>query len=203
MRASRTRARYATASTPRREQDATSSLAAHAIKNPIEVPEPEPNAFEENFAHALDTPTTIPSPRNGASASKQLRQELPWLDGQDDDEERMPLLGSEDRASALMSTSPGSPVTVIRVRQNPNPLPEPRIKAKPSLSIYLSHEVCHNSQYTRPIAEILQEVLDRYPTSQTDGEGQRVLPDGSEAELVSGCGHGRQKRHWWKRMLRA
>lgn len=197
MRASRTRARYATASTPRRQRDATSSLAAHAIKTPIDVPEPEPNAFEESFAHALDTPTTIPSPRNGASASKQLRQELPWLDGQDDDEERMPLLGSEDRASALMSTSPGSPVTVIRVRQNPNPL------AEPSLSIYLSHEVCHNSQYTRPIAEILQEVLDRYPTSQTDREGQRVVSDGSEAELASGGGHGRQKRHWWKRMLRA
>lgn len=131
------------------------------------------NTFEESFAAALTRPQIT-------------------YDGHIDSEcdDQTPLLGAY-----YDSTSDNN-----RASSHPShhaPL-EPPSKSKPSLSICLWHEVCHNSQYTRPAAEILREVLEaRYPVASNAGNEDKATQG-----LVSGEGRSPRRRCWNREIRR-
>lgn len=129
------------------------------------------NTFEESFAAALSCPQTT-------------------YDGHFDNNEyddQTPLLNAYYNSTSNNNHASSQP-------SHHAPL-EPPSKSKPSLSICLWHEVCHNSQYTRPATEILREVLEeRYPlVSPSEGEAAQELLSGEERS---------PKRRWWNRVIR-
>lgn len=131
------------------------------------------NAFEEGFTAALSHPH-------------------PTYDGQYDNDDEYgdctPLLNSyyNDTQHQPQPAIPKPP-------RHHAPL-EPARKSKPSRSICLWHEISHSSQYTRPAAEILREVLeDRYPVVVS-----REVQQSAEA----GGPVGGDRRQWWRRVMR-
>lgn len=148
-----------------------------ANKNP--PPRPSLNAFEARFAAEL---CQSPFPYDGSYA---------YSEGDD----QTPLLDSYYQASS-------SPQLPTSHSSHPAPL-EPPAKSSPSLSICLWNEVSHNSQYTRPVAEMLREVLEvRYPVApQADGH-ERLHGEEREAQTDSSGGEGRGKRRWWNKLLK-
>lgn len=132
----------------------------------------EYNTFEESFRAALHQP--------------------PITDGTTDYnpyDEHTPLLNS------LYNPTNPHPTTKVKPHRLPHQLTPPK-KSKPSLSISLWHEICHNSQYTRPAAEILREVLEeRYPVSSPSGEVEDV-------EALLGNERVGRRRRWWRSVLR-
>lgn len=130
------------------------------------------NTFEESFAAALSRPQTT-------------------YDGRFDNNEyddQTPLLNAYYNSTSNNNHASSQP-------SHHGPL-EPPSKSKPSLSICLWHEVCHNSQYTRPAAEILREVLEaRYPVASSAGNEDKATQG-----LVSG--EGRSPRRCWNREIR-
>lgn len=60
-------------------------------------------------------------------------------------------------------------------------------KSRPTTEICRNHEVCYSSQYTRPVTELLNEVLkELYPVSRDDGGEE--LPLLGEERGVQQCG---------------
>ena len=82
----------------------------------------------------------------------------------------------------------------LKVRQPSRNAPlELASKSKASRSICLWHEISHNSQYTRPAAEMLREVLEeRYPP----------VPLTAQQNVEAGAQVGGDRRRWWRRILR-
>lgn len=156
----------------------------------------EPNTFDESFRLALHhRPHHHAQPcstQDGAIDTPTSHiQTFPH--SYSEYEERTPLLN-------VLYNPTSNPPTPSTKTTRPNPLP-PLAKAKPSLSISLWHEVCHNSQYTRPAAEVLREVLEvRYPLVGGGGNGE---VDDEEALLGRGerVGGARRRkwRRWWRR----
>lgn len=128
---------------------ARSSLGTHSQKDLPTVG--NANAFDESFADALTA--RLVSKR--ASSRSQLATLYGHADakaGHEYDGERTPLLATTETEPSDEETRPRSDSL------------QPVSKIKPSLSICLWNEVCHTSQYTRPVTEILREVLEvRYP----------------------------------------
>lgn len=196
MRATSTQAsinEQATYSTPRPQQNAHSSLAAHIIS--------EPNAFDESFSQALTTSTKPPKNRTSRTKRHIPHPVISTLDGQNDDDEHFPLLSHRDSLQSL--SAPASPATVIRIPITSCPITAPRTKSKPSRGIYLSNELCHNSQYTRPAVDILRDLLEMYPLAERRVQtGGRFARDGSEAERGLLSDEPGRKKQWWRRALR-
>jgi hypothetical protein len=137
------------------------------------------NTFEESFAAALVNP---PMTYDG------------HFDHHDDYGDQTPLLNSYYKASH----SPQQ----VRQQAPRHPPIEPPKKSTPSRGICLSNQVSRNSQYTRPAAEILREVLEvRYPVTSTP-TGYEPLPEDQESRgLLSGNATA-VKRRWWRKLLR-
>lgn len=134
------------------------------------------NTFDTSFAAALASPPTA-------------------YDGHadDDSDERTPLLDAYYNPSS-------KPLTAKRSRTTA-PLPHPG-KANPSRGICLWHEVSRSSQYTRPAAEILREVLgEQRVGSAGEGaggdNGRRVL-DGRDSQASD---PGKGKRRWLSKVF--
>jgi hypothetical protein len=138
------------------------------------------NTFEESFAAALANP---PMTYDG------------HFDHDFDYSDQTPLLNSYYKASH----SPQQ----VRL-QTPRHAPvEPPGKSKPSRGICLSNQVSRNSQYTRPAAEILREVLEvRYPVPSTPA-GYEPLPADQESQGLLNGNETDVKRRWWRKLLRA
>lgn len=167
----------------------------------------EPNTFEESFRLALHRESQLCGTQDGAIDTPTSHiQTFPH--SYSEYEERTPLL------NALYNPTSNPPTPSTKTTR-PNPLP-PLAKAKPSLSISLWHEVCHNSQYTRPAAEVLREALEvRYPVdgggggnggSGNGGSGNADEQGDEEAllgrdrrERISGGGRRMKWRRWWRR----
>ena len=150
------------------------STDRRAIAKP-ELQNPDRNTFEESFTTALSRPQTT------------------TYDGQlDNDEygEQTPLLTS-CYSNNDAQHQPAKPSLYKPSRNAPL---EPASKSKASRSICLWHEISHSSQYTRPAAEMLREVLEeRYPVVP------RVSQESVEAAAEQGGG---DRRRWWKRLMR-
>jgi hypothetical protein len=133
----------------------------------------ENNTFEQSFAAAFAHPPQT-------------------YDGNADYDDRTPLLES-------FYNDPQAPTHHhALVQQHVPPLESPG-KSKPTRSICLWNGVTHSSQYTRPAAELLREVVEvQHPAASVSarheqvGEGHR-LSDGDER-----CG----RRRWWYKLLR-
>jgi hypothetical protein len=142
-----------------------------------ELQNPDVNTFEESFTAALSRPGTSTT-----------------YDGQLDNEEygeRTPLLNS---CYNNENDTQNQPAKSIPYKPSRNAPLEPASKSKASRSICLWHEISHSSQYTRPAAEMLREVLEeRYPAVP------RVSQESVEAaeEQIGG-----DRRRWWRRILR-
>lgn len=152
-----------------------STTTPKAYPRAISKPAPQQedrNAFEESFAAALSRPHKT-------------------YDGQLDNDEygdQTPLL------NAYYNNKPAKSTPYQPSRHAPL---EPASKCKPSRSICLWNEVSHNSQYTRPVAEILREVLeDRYPAAANASHAaQQRTAAGEQAG-------GNDRPRWWKRLMR-
>lgn len=108
------------------------------------------NAFDDSFAHALNASLVTKRSTSHTAPSATIHYDGPA----DDTDEQTPLLASDD----LEESRPRSDSL------------QPLSKIKPSLSICLWNEVCYTSQYTRPVTEILREVLEvRYPAPKPSG----------------------------------
>jgi hypothetical protein len=137
------------------------------------------NAFEESFTAALANP---PIAYDG------------HFDREEDYDDQTPLLNSYHKPSQAPQEAPYQP-------SRHAPL-EPPSKSKPSRTVCLWNEVSHNSQYTRPAADILREVLEvRYPVA-TVGAGYERLHESRESQGLLDWGQGRGRRRWWNRLLR-
>lgn len=137
------------------------------------------NTFEESFAAALAKP---PTTYDG------------HFDHDDAYDDQTPLLNSYYKTSH-------SPVQETSHTPRHAPL-EPPSKSKPSRSICLWNEVSHNSQYTRPAAEILREVLEvRYPVASAPTGYERLSED-QESGAISAEHEVRARRRWWRKLLR-
>jgi hypothetical protein len=137
------------------------------------------NTFEESFAAALaDAPVTYDG----------------HFDPSDEYSDQTPLLNSYYKASH-------SPQQAVPHAPHHAPI-EPPKKSKPSRSICLSNQVSRNSQYTRPAAEILREVLEvRYPVTSTTA-GYEPLPGNQESQGLLRGNETIVKRRWWRKLLR-
>jgi hypothetical protein len=141
--------------------------------------EPDRNTFEESFTAALAHPLVTYDGH---------------FDHNDDYDDQTPLLNSYYKASY-------SPQQTAAQTPRHAPIEAPS-KSKPSRSICLWNEVAHNSQYTRPAADILREVLEvRYPVTSTPAgyeqlQGEREL----QGSLIEN--EARMKRRWWRKLLR-
>jgi hypothetical protein len=165
---------------PHKVETATKSMAsAHPNAQSTSTPahqQSDINTFEESFTAALSRPGTTTT-----------------YDGQlDNDEygERTPLLNScyNNGNDDLHQPSKSTPYKPSRIA----PL-EPASKSKPSRSICLWHEISHSSQYTRPAAEMLREVLEeRYP----------AVPPPVQQSVEVGEQVGGDRRRWWRKILR-
>ena len=145
------------------------STHQRAISQPAQNQQADSNAFEESFTAALSHPRTT------------------TYDGQLDNAEygdQTPLLNS------CYTDGPANP----KIRQTSRNAPlEPASKCKPSRSICLWHQISHNSQYTRPAAQMLREVLEeRYPP----------VPLTAQQNVEAGAQVGGDRRRWWRRILR-
>jgi hypothetical protein len=170
---------------PHKDETATKPMAStHPHAQPTPTPahqQPDVNTFEESFTAALLRPGTTTTTTTTT------------YDGQlDNDEysERTPLLNScyNNGNDALHSPSKSTPYKPSRIA----PL-EPASKSKPSRSICLWHEISHSSQYTRPAAEMLREVLEeRYP----------AVPPPVQQSVGAGEQVGGDRRRWWRKILR-
>jgi len=142
------------------------------ISKPPSLQQEDRNAFDESFAAALSRPYAT-------------------YDGQFDNEEygdQTPLLNAYYNNKPVKSTS---------FQPSRHAPLEPASKSKPSRSICLWNEVSHNSQYTRPAAEILREVLeDRYPAAV---HAAHAAHRNIAAEEQAG---GADRWRWWKRVMR-
>jgi hypothetical protein len=137
------------------------------------------NAFEESFRAALANP---PIAYDG------------HFDREEDYDDQTPLLNSYYKPSQAPQEARFQP-------SHHAPL-EPPSKSKPSRTVCLWNEVSHNSQYTRPAADILREVLEvRYPVA-TVGAGYEWLHESQESQALLGGEEVRGKRRWWNRLLR-
>lgn len=137
------------------------------------------NTFEESFAAALANP---PMTYDG------------HFDHQDDYSDQRPLLNSYYKTSH----SPQQ----VRQQTPRHPPIEPPGKSRPSRSICLSNQVSRSSQYTRPAAEILREVLElRYPVTFTPA-GYEPLPEDQESQGLLDGNDTDAKRRWWRKLLR-
>lgn len=68
-------------------------------------------------------------------------------------------------------------------------------KTRPTTKLYKSHKVCYSSQYTRPVTELLVEVLEvRYPVP--------VATEGEERPLLGGDGQREQTCSWLRTLRR-
>lgn len=135
------------------------------------------NTFEESFTRAL---THLPMSYDG-----------PFDHHEDDYDEQTPLLNSYYKA-------PHSPHPAVFQPSHHAPL-EPPSKTRPSRSICLWNQVSHNSQYTRPAAEILREVLEvRYPVASSPAGYEQL----GEPQGPSRGNEVRGRRRWWNRLLR-
>jgi hypothetical protein len=161
----------ATNKSPQKDKTATNSKTSPAQREQATSAhqQADRNTFEESFTAALSRPQTT------------------TYDGQLDNDvygDQTPLLNS------CYNNSTAKP----KIRQTSRNAPlEPASKSKASRSICLWHEISHNSQYTRPAAEMLREVLeDRYPPVPLAAQ-QRVEARGQV---------GGDRRRWWRRVLR-
>lgn len=137
------------------------------------------STFEESFTAAL---TRSPMTYDG------------HFDRDDEDGDEIPLLNSYYKALQ-------SPQQAVHEPSNHAPL-EPPSKSKPSRSICLWNQVSHHSQYTRPAADILREVLEvRYPVTSTSAGYEQLHENGDAQCLLSGS-EARSKRRWWNKLLR-
>lgn len=137
------------------------------------------NAFEDSFAAALAQP---PMAYDG------------HCDHNDDYDDQTPLLNSYYKTSH-------SPQQAALQTPRHGPM-EPPSKSKPSRSICLWNEVSHNSQYTRPAADILREVLEvSYPVASARACYEPLHEDQEFQGFSDGNG-SRAKRRWWRRLLR-
>lgn len=135
------------------------------------------NPFDTSFAAALANPSVT-------------------YDGHADDfDERTPLLDSYYNPSS-------QPLSAKRSKSAPL---KPPGKASPSRGICLWHECNHSSQYTRPAAEILREVLDERgggPTGEGAGGDGNVDGHGRAEGRQSQAGErAKWKRKWLRRVL--
>jgi hypothetical protein len=137
------------------------------------------NAFEESFTAALANP---PIAYDGQ------------FDREEDYDDQTPLLNSYYKPSQAPQEAPYQP-------SRHAPL-EPPSKSKPSRTVCLWNEVSHNSQYTRPAADILREVLEvRYPVATVRARYERLLESQESQGLLRGD-ERQVKRRWWNRLLR-
>jgi hypothetical protein len=168
-------------------QRSTYSQLLDTVKSPPPIPtmntsallQENRNTFEESFTAALAHP---PVAYDGPS------------DTPDEYDDQTPLLNSYYNASPL-------PAPAARRLSRHSPLELPS-KSKPSRTICLWNEVSHNSQYTRPAADILREVLEvRYPVA-TVAAGYERLHESQESQGLLGGNQGRGRRRWWNRLLK-
>lgn len=137
------------------------------------------NTFEESFTAAL---TQSPMTYDG------------HYDRDNEYDDETPLLNNFYKASQ-------SPQQVSHEPSHQAPL-EPPSKSKASRSICLWNQVSHNSQYTRPAADILREVLEvRYPVASAPA-GYEPLDGNEESQGLLGGNVVRSKRRWWNKLLR-
>jgi hypothetical protein len=137
------------------------------------------NTFEESFAAALANP---------------LMAYDGHFDRDNDYGDETPLLNSYYKDSH-------SPQQAVPHAPRHAPIEPPR-KSKPSRGICLSNQVSHNSQYTRPAADILREVLEvRYPVTSTPS-GYEPLPGDQESQGLLNGNESRAKRRWWRKLLK-
>lgn len=143
-----------------------------AISKPAQHQHADGKKFEASFTAALSRPR------------------ITTYDGQIDNEaysDQTPLLNS-----CYNKNGPATP-KIRQTSRSAAPL-EPTSKCKPSRSICLWHEISHSSQYTRPAAEMLREVLeDRYPP---------VPPPAAQQSVEAGEQVGGDRRRWWRRVMR-
>ena len=142
-----------------------------------ELQNPDVNTFEESFTAALSRPGTSTT-----------------YDGQLDNEEYGELTPLLNSCYNNENDTQNQPAKLIPYKPSRNAPLEPASKSKASRSICLWHEISHSSQYTRPAAEMLRELLEeRYPA------GPRVSQESVEAaeEQIGG-----DRRRWWRRILR-
>ena len=116
------------------------------------------------------------------------------FDREDDYDDNTPLLNSYYKpSSSLQQAAPPAP--------HHAPI-EPPSKSRASRGICLWNQVSHSSQYTRPAAEILREVLEvRYPVTSTPAGYEPLQGDQESQGLLSGNEPG-VKRRWWRKLLR-
>lgn len=143
----------------------------------IATPHPKPlprdsnhNAFEVSFTAALANPK-------------------PTCDGAHDEyDDCTPLLNSCYSADSAQET---------HTPQDSPPI-KPPSKSKPSLGICNWHGICRNSQYTRPVADILREVLgDGDLKVRREERRYEQLPERDVATAPSEGHRGGRKRGWW------
>jgi hypothetical protein len=161
----------ATNKSPRKDKTATNSKTSpdQRAQAMSAHQKDDRNTFEESFTAALSRPQTT------------------TYDGQLDNDvysDQNPLLNS------CYDNSTAKPKTRQTSRKAPL---EPASKSKASRSICLWHEISHSSQYTRPAAEMLREVLeDRYPP----------VPPAAQQIVEAREQVGGDRRRWWGRVLR-
>jgi hypothetical protein len=137
------------------------------------------NTFEESFAAALANPAMTYDGH---------------FDHDDDYDDQTPLVNSYYKAShspqqAALQTPRHAPI-------------EPPSESRPSRSICLWNQVSHNSQYTRPAADILREVLEvQYPVTSGPA-GYEQLHEAQDPQGQPSENEVRVKRRWWRRLLR-
>lgn len=159
---------------PLKDRSITPPRASAHQREPV-LQQADRNTFEESFAAALSRPHIT-------------------YDGQYDNDEygdQTPLLNA-----CYNNNDPHLPTR--RQPTTPNPYQpsrhaplEPASKSKASCSICLWNEVSHNSQYTRPVAGILREVLEiRYP----------AIAHASHQSIAAGEQVGSDRRRWWRRV---
>jgi hypothetical protein len=162
----------ATNKSPRKDKTATNSKTSpdQRAQAMSAHQKDDRNTFEESFTAALSRPQTT------------------TYDGQLDNDvysDQNPLLNS------CYDNSTAKPKTRQTSRKAPL---ETASKSKASRSICLWHEISHSSQYTRPAAEMLREVLeDRYPP---------VPPAAAQQSVEARQQVGGDRRRWWRRVLR-
>ena len=141
--------------------------------------QPDRNTFEESSAAALDNPTMSYDGH---------------FDHDNDYDDQTPLLNSYYKNSH-------SPQQAASQMPRHAPIEAPS-KSKSSRSICLWNQVSHNSQYTRPAADILREVLEmRYPVAPVSA-GYEPLHGGQESQSLVAGNEARVKRRWWRKLLR-
>lgn len=151
------------------DQQERSQTSSTAPSKPLPH-DPAHNAFEESFTAALSNPK-------------------PTYDGAHDDfDDCTPLL------NAFYAT--GSPQETHTPQDRP-PIKPPG-KSKPILGICNWHEIYRNSQYTRPVADILRQVLgDGEPEMRGEERRYEQLPERDVAGIPSEGHRGGRKRGWW------